>query len=58
MSKTGLDPQTLASVLRELLAKKMIFVTGELEPARVGDAYISMRPSARGYVDMMLYKST
>ncbi len=58
MSKTGLDRDTLANVLRELLAKDIIFVRGELEPERVGDAYVSVRPSARGRVEQMFYRQT
>ena len=56
LSKTGLDRNALARVLRELLAKDIIFVRGELEPERVGDAYVSVRPSARGQVEQMFYR--
>lgn len=58
MSKAGLDRQALADVLRELLAKEIIFVRGELDPDRVGDAYVSVRPSARSRVEQMFYRQT
>jgi len=58
LSKTGLGAEQVTEVLRELQAKNMIFVTGEVSPQRVRDAYISLRPSARDYVEMMIFKST
>jgi hypothetical protein len=58
MAKTSLDRTELASVLRELLAKDMIFVQGALEPDRVGDVYVSLRPSARGRVEQMFNRQT
>jgi hypothetical protein len=56
LSRTGLPPDLLSTVLRGLLAREMIFVKGGLEPDRIGDAYISMRPSARSLAEQMLYK--
>lgn len=58
MSKTQLSPDALIKALRELQNQGIIFVKGELEPARVGDAYASVRPSARGFADMIVqYKA-
>ncbi len=54
LSKTRLDRDALTKALGELLAQKIIFVKGELETARIGEVYVSVRPSARGYADMML----
>jgi hypothetical protein len=58
MSKTSLDHSALAEALRELLAQEIIFVRGDLGPERVGDAYVSVRPSARGRVEQMLFRQT
>ena len=58
MSKASLDKATLAEVLRGLLAQEIIFVKGELDPERVGDAYVSVRPSARARVEQMFFRQT
>jgi hypothetical protein len=57
MSKTGLDRETLADRLSELLAKAIVFLRGDLGPDRIGDAFVSLRPSARGYTDRSLSSS-
>lgn len=54
LANTGRDRDTLAAVLRHLLATDIIFISGELEPDRVGDTYVSLRPSARGRVEQLL----
>lgn len=54
LANMGRDRDTLAAVLCKLLATQTIFVTGELEPDRVGDTYVSLRPSARGHVEKLL----
>jgi hypothetical protein len=58
MQKTSLDRQALADVLRQLLGQDLIFLKGELDPERVGDAYVSLRPSARSRVEQMFYRQT
>jgi len=58
MSKTSLDQSALADALRALLAQEIIFVKGELGPERVGDAYVSLRPSARARVEQLLFRQT
>lgn len=54
MAETGLDPAELAKVLGELLAQSIVFVKGDLDPTRIGEAHVSVKPSARRYADMML----
>ncbi|MBI4246189.1 MAG: hypothetical protein HY728_02650 [Candidatus Rokubacteria bacterium] len=54
LSKTRLDPKALAKALGELLAQKIVIVKGELDPERIGETYVSVRPSARGFADLMV----
>ena len=54
LAKTGLKKDVLIKALSELLAQKIVIVKGELAEERIGDTYVSVRPSARGYADMML----
>ncbi len=55
LSKTGLQRNTLVTALSELLARNIVIVKGELEKDRVGDVYVSVRPSARGYTEMLQF---
>jgi len=54
LSTTGLGPQDLVDALLKL--EGLINVKGELVEARIGEAYVALPPSNRGFVDMVLAK--
>jgi hypothetical protein len=52
LSTTGLDAQGLVDTLSKL--QNVISIKGELLKERVGEAYVALPPSNRGWVDMIL----
>jgi hypothetical protein len=50
---TGLDDTTLLSALWRLQSQGIVNVKGELSKDKLGDAYFSLVPGARGLAEMI-----
>ena len=53
MNRTGLDASRLSAALKEFSPSLMI-IRGELNPDRVGEAYLAIPPDARKYAEFLV----
>ena len=53
LSKTGIDEEKLVAILQTKLSR-IVTVQGALPKERIGKAYLSIRPSARGEAERFL----
>ena len=54
MQRARVEPQELATALKELQARGAVSIKGDVTPDRVGESYLSVPPSSLGYVDFLL----
>jgi hypothetical protein len=53
MGRTGLTPDQLSTALKEI-PTSLLMVKGELNPERVGEAYLAIPPDARKYAEFLV----
>lgn len=54
MTRAGVKPEELSKALMELHDRGCVSIKGDPRPDRVGETYLSVPPSALGYVDFLL----
>ena len=53
MSRTGLNATQLSAALKEF-PPSLMMIKGELNPDRVGEAYLAIPPDARQYAEFLV----
>jgi len=53
MSRTGLKAPELSAALKEI-SPSLLMIKGELNPERVGEAYLAIPPDARQYAEFLI----
>ena len=54
LRRARVSPDELSSALLELQSRGAVSIKGDMSPDRVGEIYVSVPPSAIGYVDFLL----